>query len=430
MTLDRDSSLATRNVSADDGTSPGSTEGDRSGASTSLRLQPDLATQRAWVEVDLAAIRHNVRVLRERLQPNCEFWAVVKANAYGHGAIPVSRVAIAAGARGLCVATLAEGLELRAAGIDAPILLLGPLYSAREIEIAAARRLELTLVTDASIAECDRIGQQLGHPISVHLNVDTGMSRLGIPAHRALACWRAIAAASYLDGRSLYSHFATADELDHPATQQQSDRFARIIREFQTQSIALPTLHLSNSAATLSNARWHHQLVRVGLAMYGYAPASHLNAEGRLRPAMSVKARITQLKTVPAGTGISYGHRYTTRQPTRLATVAIGYADGVPRCLSGRLRSHIGRVPTQQVGTITMDQTLWDVSQVPADDIAIGQPLTILSPTHSAQTWADLAGTISYEILCGFSARLPRAYVESTRDRDFTGDRANDPNPN
>ncbi|MEO1131946.1 MAG: alanine racemase, partial [Cyanobacteria bacterium J06639_1] len=279
--------------------------------------------------------------------------------------------------------------------------------------IATSCKLDLTLVTEESIAQCDRVGNQLQRSIPVHLNVDTGMSRLGIPVDRAIACWQAIASSSHLDGRGLYSHFATADERDRPATQQQSDRFIRIIQEFQDRQIELPALHLSNSAATLADPRWHHQFVRVGLAMYGYPPAPHLNADGTLHPAMTVKARIIQLKTVPAGTGVSYGHRYTTTLPTRLATVAIGYADGVPRCLSGHLRSDIGNAPVHQVGTITMDQTLWDVSQVPADDIAVGHSLAILSPEHSAQEWADLAGTISYEILCGFSARLPRFYLDS-----------------
>lgn len=415
MTLDRESSRPTGDSTSTRVASINASDRPEPGELSSLSTSPDLVTQRAWVEVDLAAIRHNVGVLRDRLQPNCAFWAVVKANAYGHGAVPVSRAAIAAGASGLCVATLAEGLELRGAGIDAPILLLGPLNSAGEIEIAASHQLELTLVTEASIVECDRVGRQLQHPIPVHLNVDTGMSRLGIPVDRALDSWRAIAASPHLDGRSLYSHFATADECDHPATQQQSDRFASMIREFQDQKVDLPTLHLSNSAATLTDARWHHQFVRVGLAMYGYPPAPHLNAENLLRPAMSVKARVTQLKTVPAGTGVSYGHRYTTTQPTRLATVAIGYADGVLRCLSGHLRACIGNVPVRQVGTISMDQTLWDVSQVPADDLTVGQPLTVLSSTFSAQKWADLASTISYEILCGFSARLPRFYVDRAR---------------
>lgn len=381
---------------------------------------PRLTTQRAWVEVDLAAIRHNVRVLRDRLHPGTEFWAVVKANAYGHGAIAVSRTAIAAGASGLCVATLSEGLELRAASIACPILILGPLNTVVDIELAVAHRLDLTVATEAGIALCEQVGTRLQRPVSVHLNVDTGMTRLGIALSHAITCWQRVLASPYLQAGSLYSHFATADELGHPATQQQSDRFAALVQELRDRNVSAPRLHLANSAATLADPRWHYQLVRVGLALYGYAPAPHLSADCALQPAMSVKARITQLKTAPAGTGISYGHRYTTAAPTRLATVAIGYADGVSRGLSGQLRSQIEGYPIQQVGTITMDQTLWDVSQVPGDRIAVGTPVSILNTTYSAQQWANLAHTIPYEILCGFSARLPREYVNNDARKSAT----------
>ncbi|MEO0801358.1 MAG: alanine racemase [Cyanobacteria bacterium J06642_2] len=384
--------------------------------------QLDLTTQRAWVEVDLAAIRHNVRVLRALLQPGTQLWAVVKANAYGHGAVPVSRAAIAAGASGLCVATLPEGLELRQACIEIPILILGPLNTAPEIELAVAHELELTVTTEDAIALCERVGVTLQRPIPIHLNVDTGMTRLGISPERAAPCWHRMISSPDLEARSLYSHFATADELDHPAIQEQSDRFASIVRELRDRDFPAPTLHLANSAAALAGSQWHYHLVRVGLALYGYAPAPHLSTGGALRPAMSVKARIAQLKTSPAGIGVSYGHRYVTTSQQRLATVAIGYADGVPRCLSGRLRSCVSDYPVQQVGTITMDQTLWDASQVPIDNVAIGMPIAILNPDYSAQHWADLAGTIPYEILCGFSARLPRYYVDSEKETQSSGE--------
>ena len=375
----------------------------------------DIAMQRAWVEVDLAALRHNVAALKALLQSETELWAVVKANAYGHGAVPVARAAIAAGASGLCAATLPEGLELREAGIDAPILLLGALRTRDELLAAANGQLEITLTDREQIALCDRVAAETQQPIPVHLKVDTGMSRLGVPCQEAVAIWRSLLRSPTLDPRSLYSHFATADEPGHPATDRQHRAFQAIVRDLEAANIPLPPLHLANSAATLANPDWHYQRVRIGLALYGISPADAFRDRCPLRPALTVKARIVHLKTVPAGTGVSYGHRYVTSQPTQLATVAIGYADGVPRRLSGQLQGFVGPYRLQQVGNVTMDQTLWAVPEGAA--VRVGDVVNLFGEEWTPQLWADRLGTIPYEILCGFSSRLPRRLLAVDGER-------------
>jgi alanine racemase len=384
----------------------------RSSATSADRVEAgadEVATQRAWVEVNLAALRHNIDVLQTLLGPSSELWAVIKANAYGHGAIAVGREAIAAGVSGLCVATLAEGIELRQAGLSCPILVLGALRTAAELQAAAIAELDVTVTAVEQIPVCEAVAATLQHPLPVHLKVDTGMSRLGVPWTEALAVWQQLVSAPQLVERSLYSHFATADELHHPATIAQHQRFQQVVNSLQASGLPLPPLHMANSAATLANPQWHYQRVRVGLALYGLSPAPNLAASSRLQPILTVKARIVHLHDVPAETGVSYGHRYTTPAPTRLATVAIGYADGLPRRLSGCIRGYVRGQFIQQVGSVTMDQTIWDVGSIP--DIAVGDVVDLFAGGLNVGQWAEVLDTIAYEILCGFSDRLPRRYL-------------------
>ncbi len=387
------------------------------------RLTEDSAIdlQRAWVEIDVTALRQNIANLLQLLDPTTQLWAVVKANAYGHGAVTVAKTAIAAGASGLCVATLQEGIELRTAGVQAPIMMFGVPRTPAEIQTAFAHNLEWTISDRCQISLCQTAvrqnpsGKQAAQPhnlsVPVHLNVDTGMSRLGVPWTEAAEIWQVLQKAEGVTPLSLYSHFATADELDCPTTEQQSQRFNQVLQDLSHRGLKPSVVHLANSAATLSDRRWHFDRVRVGLALYGISPASFLGDRCQLQPAMSVKARITHLKEIPAGTGVSYGHRYVSDRPQRLATVAIGYADGVPRRLSGVLKGWVRGYPLQQVGNVTMDQTLWIV---PAEaDVAVGDIVSLFGEGWNAQQWADTLGTIPYEILCSFSARLPRHTIES-----------------
>ncbi|MBP0029742.1 alanine racemase [Roseofilum sp. Guam] len=374
-----------------------------SGATVPLR-------ERAWVEIDRGAIAHNVRELKHHLHQNCQLMAVVKADAYGHGAIAVAETALEAGASWLGVATIPEGIQLREAGIEAPILLLGAVNSPEQIQAIAHWHLQPTLCSAKQALIVSETLSELGKTLTVHLKLDTGMSRLGIPWQEGAEFFQQVSHLPHLQIGSIYSHLATADSPDPQIMNQQHQRFQEAIAQIKATGLPLPKLHLANSAATLCDRSCHYDFVRVGLATYGLYPAPHLQGLVSLKPVMQVRARITQIKTIPAGTGISYGYQYITAQEMTVAVVGIGYADGVPRNLSNKL--HVGirgqRIP--QVGAITMDQLMLDVSSIP--DLQVGEVVTLLGQDgqnqFTADDWADTLGTISWEILCSFKHRLPR----------------------
>ncbi|MGB3309954.1 MAG: alanine racemase [Nodosilinea sp.] len=371
---------------------------------------------RAWVEINLTALRHNVRQFRKILPTATQLMAVVKADAYGHGAITVAQTALQAGAAWLGVATVPEGIELRSAGIQAPILVMGAVNSLEEMQAIAHWRLQPTLVNpkQALVFSDTLTGLAAARPVRVHLKIDTGMTRLGFPWTDAVDFARFVRQLPHLKIDSLYSHLATADSPDPTIMEQQHQRFRSALVQLQQHQLLPPRLHLANTAATLAAPALHYDLVRVGLGLYGLYPAPHLQAQVDLQPVMQVKARITHLKDVPAGTGISYGHQYVCDRPIRLAVVGIGYADGVPRILSNRLQVMVKGHLAQQIGAITMDQLMLDVSHIP--NLQEGDVVTLLGRdgNHAIgpDDWATLANTISWEILCGFKHRLPRIAIE------------------
>ncbi|TVQ07019.1 MAG: alanine racemase [Leptolyngbya sp. DLM2.Bin27] len=371
---------------------------------------------RAWVEINLAALKHNVQQFRSLLPAATQLMAVVKANAYGHGAVTVAQTALQAGASWLGVATVPEGIELRAAGLQAPILVMGAVNSTAEIEAMAHWRLQPTLVSPKqALVFSETLAQMAAtRPLEVHLKIDTGMARLGYPWAEAVDFVRFVQPLPHLTIASLYSHLATADEPDRTVLQQQQQRFNTAIAALHQQRLLPPRLHLANTAATLADSALHYDQVRVGLGLYGLYPAPHLRHRIDLQPVMQVKARITHIQAVPAGTGVSYGHKYVCDRPMRLAVVGIGYADGVPRALSNRLQVMIQGHLAQQVGTITMDQLMLDVTHIP--HLQAGDVVTLLGcdgqHTIGPDDWATMTNTISWEILCGFKHRLPRIAVE------------------
>lgn len=375
----------------------------------------EMRRERAWVEVDLGALAHNVFQVKQLLRPQTDLMAVVKADAYGHGAIATAQTALAAGANWLGVATIPEGIELREAGITAPILILGATYTPEQIQAIARWQLQPTLCTPKqALIFAETVERyRLAAPLSVHLKLDTGMSRLGTVWSEALAFAQLVQRLPNLAIASVYSHLATAESLDRTVANQQHQRFKTAIAQFQAAGIRAPRLHLANSAGTLTEPQWHYDMVRVGLALYGLYPAEHLRSRIELRPVLQVKARITQVKTLQPGTGVSYGHRFVAPQTMRMAVVGIGYADGVPRNLSNQMSVLVRGVRVPQIGSITMDQLMLDVSQVP--DVQAGEVVTLLGQDGqhhiSADEWATTLGTISWEILCGFKHRLPRLAV-------------------
>lgn len=366
---------------------------------------------RAWVEIDLSAIKHNVSQLKRLLSPQTELMAIVKADAYGHGAIGVSQAALQAGANWLGVATIPEGIQLRNAGITAPILILGATNSTDEIRAIAEYRLQPTICTPKQALVFHEILQKLSSQIAVHLKIDTGMSRLGADWQSAKEFVQLVASLPELEIESVYSHLATADDLDRTILNAQKRRFTTVIETLQDVGIYPRRLHFANTAGMLTDPDLHYDIVRPGLGIYGLYPAPHLKDEIDLQPAMQVKARISQVKEISAGTGVSYGYSFIAPTDMKVATVAIGYADGVPRGLSNRIKVVVHGQAVAQVGTITMDQCLIDVTHIP--DASVGDPVTILGKEDrtTADDWAKILGTISWEILCGFKHRLPRLYV-------------------
>jgi alanine racemase len=374
-------------------------------------ISPLNQNDRAWVEIDIDAIAHNIRAIQALLQPKTAMMAVIKADAYGHGAVRVAHVAQQLGVQYFGVATVSEGIELRQAGITNPIVILGAAQSRDEIRAIAHWNLEPTL---CSTEQAILFSEVLTTPLSVHLKIDTGMSRLGPLWTEGAVFIEQVRQLPHLAIASIYSHLATADDLNPSFMKEQQTRFDQVIQQANLRN--RPAFHLSNSAGTLFSPAFHYDLVRVGLALYGIYPGPQFRDVVELRPAMQVRSRITYLKTLPAGVGVSYGHRFITSSDCKVATLGIGYADGVPRNLSTRMQVLVKGQRVPQVGTITMDQIMIDVSKIP--EAEVGDVATLIGQDGKAailaEEWSDLLGTIPYEIVCGFKQRLPRTFISKT----------------
>ncbi len=377
--------------------------------------RPDIATRWAWVDVDHDAIRHNVEYLRAVVAPS-SLWAVVKAGGYGHGAAEVARTALEAGAQGLCVALVSEGAQLRAAGIDAPILVLSE-QPVDVVDDIVRFRLMATVYTVAFVDALAAAARDRGvEGVPVHLKVDTGMQRVGVEAGGAAPLVAAIdEQGSALRLVGVFTHLAMADQPDDDFSDLQLARFDAVL-----EALALPgpvLVHAANSAGALANRAARRSFVRAGIAVYGISPGHGVDSLcHELRPAMSVKARVSYIKRVAAGSGISYGLRHTFASDTTVATVPIGYADGVPRRLfevGGHVLISGRRLPI--VGVVTMDQLMVDCGDVAVD---VGDEVVLIGDQEGpdgpqrirAEDWADLLGTIGYEIVCGIGGRVPRRH--------------------
>ena len=369
--------------------------------------------QRAWVEVDTAAIASNARNIQARIGNQTRLMAVVKADGYGHGAVATARAALKGGAHCFGVATLAEGIQLRQSGIHAPILVLGNLSQAEELRSCLLWQLMPTISGMREALLCQNLASGQGLRMPLQLKLDTGMARLGADWEEAPRLVSAIQSLEAVELAGLYSHLANADlppGEDGGLTTQQQSRFETVLASLREQQLEPGCRHLANSAGTLRSRSLHYDMVRVGLALYGHRPAVHLGGSVQLTPAMQLYARVTLLREVGAGVGVSYGHRFRTTRPSRLAVVGIGYADGVPRQLSNKLDVLFEGQRLPQVGTITMDQLVLDATECPG--LEVGSVVTMLGRDGTEEItpsdWSDRCGTIPWEILCGFKHRLPR----------------------
>jgi alanine racemase len=370
--------------------------------------------------VDLDAVAANVAALRAHAR-GAAVMAVVKADGYGHGMLPVARAALAGGAAWLGVAHLREALELRAAGVEAPVLAWLTVPGDRYAEAVAAG-VQIGVSAPATLEDVAAAARATGRSAAVQLKADTGLSRNGCRPERwgeLVAATARLAAEGAVELTGVFSHFACADEPQHPSVRAQREAFEAAVAAVERAGLAVPLRHLANSAATVLDERARFDAVRPGIAVYGLSPAPELvgAAELGLRPAMTLLARVAMVKDVPAGAGVSYGHTYTTPRPTRLALLPVGYADGLPRQASGAGPALVGGRRVTVAGRVCMDQVVVDVgtgADVAVGDVAVlfGDPIAgDPAGAPSATDWARAAGTIDYEIVTRIGARVPRLYV-------------------
>lgn len=365
-----------------------------------MRLRPTV------VEVDLDAVRQNVRVMKPG---EAELMAVVKANGYGHGDVPVARAALDAGATWLGVALVEEGLRLREAGIDAPILLLSEFPDGSEKDVLSAG-LTPTVYSAEKGRALAEAGRATGRPARAHLKVDTGMHRVGMAPEGALDLARSLLDEG-IEIEGLWTHFARSEEMSVPTTEEQLHRFRAVVADLEAAGVRPRYRHAANSGATIARPDSHLDLVRVGIAMYGISPGPDLAGRVDLRPAMSLRTRVSHVRTLPAGEAVSYGHTHRLERRSAIATVPIGYADGYLRALSNRGHVLIRGKRRPVVGNVTMDQLMVDVGD---DGVEPGEEVVLFGRQSGqeirVEEVAGWAGTIGYEIVCAVSDRVPREY--------------------
>jgi len=375
-------------------------------------------TQRAWIEVSGKAIEENVKQLRSKLKNNCEFMAVVKADGYGHDAKVVAENAIKGGATQLGVATLKEGIKLRSFGINTPILILGNLYAKKDLLICFRNDLMPTISTVRECLICDNIGKSKNSKFSLHLKIDTGMSRLGFECNQFVQQFNHIKSLQNIYVKGIYSHLSCADEKNalNPKsnTQLQKEKFKELLKLINVNNMQNIKIHLANSAGMILGKDFHFDMVRVGLSMYGYEPLVNINEKLFLKPALFLKAKVTFVRTIEKGIGVSYGNKFVCARRTKLAVLSIGYADGIIRNLSGKISVIHNKKLYPQVGSITMDQMMVDITD--SSDVKVGSTMLLLGSegdkSISPIDWAHKCNSIPWEILCSFKNRLPRVQVD------------------
>jgi alanine racemase len=364
-----------------------------------------------WAEIDLDALAYNVASLKGQAGP-AAMAAVVKANAYGHGAVGVAQTALEAGAERLAVICVDEGEQLRRAGISAPILVMGhsPVSDARRIvELELTPTVNSLEMARALAREADAAGVR--QPL--HLKVDTGLNRYGLPPAEIVPLAEALRQIPALDVEGVFTHFASADEGDKRFTLEQYTIFRTVVEKLPW----IPMRHVSNTATLLDRPEMSLDLVRPGVGMYGLYPSQHVSRSLNLRPVLSLKSHVARLTSIAPGDSVSYGRTWRANRPSVIALVMCGYGDGLPRVLSNRGSVLVAGRRVPMVGRVCMDMCMADVTDVPG--VADGDEVVIIGRQGEAEIEAqeigDLCGTISYEILCGITARVPRLYLRAGR---------------
>lgn len=361
-----------------------------------------------WTEIDLSAIAQNVRMIKSLLSINTRFCAVVKADAYGHGAVPVAQTVLEAGADQLAVAILSEGIELRRSGITAPILILGYTPSI-QASLVVTNELSQTVFSWEMAKALSDAATLAGGKVKVHLKIDTGMSRIGILPKDAADFAVSVAALPNLEIEGVYTHFATADSGDKTFCREQFACFQEALAAIAERGIDIPIRHCANSAATIDMPEMHLDMVRAGIILYGLLPSVEVKNKIQLLPAMKFKAQVAYVKELSSGTSISYGRTYIADCPRRVATLPVGYADGWSRLLSNKGKVLIQGCRAPIVGRICMDQCMVDVTDIP--NVSLNDEVLLFGGQDlSVEEVAEQLGTINYEVVCMVGKRVPRLY--------------------
>ena len=362
-----------------------------------------------WAEIDLAAIAHNMAGVKKLLKPGTKFCAVIKADGYGHGAVAMAVEAVKAGADYLAVAILDEARQLRAAAFTEPILILGftPPAQARQV---VTGNLTQTIYTLGQAQALSQAASAEGLTAKVHIKIDSGMGRLGVPPAEAADFAEAVAGCPGLKLEGVFTHFAMADSRDKSYTHKQFTAFKAAVDEMKRRGLQIELAHCANSAATLDLPEMHLDMVRAGIVLYGLEPSDETGRPFELKPAMRLMANLALIKNVPTGTGLSYGCTFVTEKPSRIGTLPLGYADGWTRMLSGKAQVLVGGRRAPVVGRICMDQCMVDLTDLPG--VTEDDPVLLFGgPELPVEEVAAKLGTINYEIVCMVGKRVPRVYV-------------------
>ena len=363
----------------------------------------------AWVEVNIDSMAHNVREFRRNISPKTKILGIVKADAYGHGAAMLVPTMLASGIDMLGVASIDEGLDLRAEKIDCDILVVGavPVWS---FDIAAKNNISISIFTEDHIEACKKVYERFGLKVKAHISLDTGMNRIGLQPDKAIDYIKRVQNSEFIDLEGIFTHLANAENAEK--TKEQFKRWNKVISEIDREGLIL---HILNTAGSMiyNPEDLHSNMVRIGISLYGLYPdlPDNLKFYPNLKPIMGLKGRITNIHNMPVNDGVSYGHTYIAETDTKVATVPIGYADGVPRSLSNKIYGKINGQKVKQIGNITMDQMMFDITGI---DAKLGDIIVLLDENDSElslDNWANIVGTINYELPCRLKVRLPRVYI-------------------
>ncbi len=369
-----------------------------------------MISRNAWVEINLAAVEHNVRENKSLLAPGVKLCAVVKANAYGHGAVPIAQRALQVGADFLAVALTQEAVELREAGIKAPILILGTMPKGHGDTILEYNISQAVYSID-KVKELSQAAVRSNKKAKIHLAIETGMNRIGIAPENLPDLVETILELPNVEIEGVFSHFATADMENKEFTEQQFVKFQEAINILQQMGVTAPLRHIANSAGINEIPHMHLDMVRQGITLYGMWPSNEVEHHMDIKPVMQIKARINHLKWIKTGETVGYGRTYTATSPRHIATLSIGYADGISRQYSNRgyVVLHGRKAPV--VGRVCMDQMMVDVTDIP--DVELEDEAIVLGCDElTVETVAEWMNTINYEVTCLITNRLPRKYID------------------